>query len=43
MPQTGFNGGAIAINTASLASSFSVHATVLSNDRIVIRVNPEVR
>lgn len=42
VPQTGFNSGAIAIQYRKFGVQLHVHATVLSDDRIVIRVNPEV-
>lgn len=42
VPQTGLNTGAIAIQYRKFGVQLHVHATALSDERIVIRVNPEV-
>jgi len=42
VPQTGLNTGSITIQYRKFGVQLHVHATVLSGDRIVLRVNPEV-
>jgi pilus assembly protein CpaC len=42
VPQSGLGAGTIAIQYRKFGVQLHVHATVLSNERIVMRVNPEV-